>query len=555
MRRNATLLDVLRSNLTPIENHLVDGYVDGRVSRRELLRHGSLLGLSLPFLGRVGLAAGFGAAAPSMARAAIQPGSTIRVACPKPASDIDPVTRSSPGAILMYQQVGEYLCVAGPDLVLKPCLATSWKPNQDGTVWTFTLRKGVNFHSGGEMKADDVVATFDRLADPKSASTALTVLKGVLQKGGTRRVDDYTVEFHLDSPNGNFPYLVSSENYNSIILPASYSGGFEQAWDGTGPFKIEKYTRDVGASFVRNDDYWGPKALPARTEFTCFADIQPQILALQAGQVDVISTLPALAGVGLLNDPTVDIISMRSSSHEPVYMRCDMEPFNDPRVRQAVALSLDREKLVAGLMKGRGVIGNDSPFASFYPSSDPTVPQRKQDIRKAKELLSAAGVKKGFELTLNAPQFLEIPVYAQLIQSWVKETGIELKLNIMDRTAFYGDGVYGQSIWLDSAFKIGDLGHRAVPNFYLTGTLMSNGVWNGAHFKNAEFDTLAKGYFTALDLEAQRVAAGKIQRLLLEETPLLYGYFYDKLTATRKGVVGVQPTAVFQLFLQGAGKA
>ncbi|MGY4298704.1 peptide/nickel transport system substrate-binding protein [Bradyrhizobium sp. i1.4.4] len=503
MRRNTTLVDVLRSNLTPLENHLIDGYVDGRVSRREFLRHGSLLGLSLPFLGRVGLAAGFGAA-PSIARAEVKPGSTIRVACPKPASDIDPVRRSSPGVLLMAQQVGEFLCVAGPDFVLQPCLATSWKPNQDGAVWTFTLRKGVKFHSGGEMKADDVVATFDRLADPKTGSSALTVFKGVLQKGGARKVDDYTVEFHLDGPSGNFPYLVSSENYNSIILPASYSDGFEQTWDGTGPFRIDHYSRDVSASFVRNDDYWGPKALPARTEFTFFADIQPQILALQAGQVDIISTLPALAGVGLLNDPTVDIISIRSSSHQPVYMRCDMEPFNDPRVRQAVGLCLDREKLVGGLLKRRAVVGNDSPFAPFYLSTDQTVQQRKQDIRKAKELLSASGKENGFEITLDAPQFLEIPAYAQLIQSWAKEIGINVKLNIMDRTAFYGDGVFGKSIWLDSAFKIGDMGARSVPNFYLTGALMSSGVWNGAHFKNAEFDTLAKGYFAALDLEAAK---------------------------------------------------
>lgn len=284
MRRSATLLDVLRSNLTPLENHLADGYVDGRVSRRDFLRHGSLLGLSLPFLGQLGLAAGFEAATPSMARAAVQPGSTIRVACPKPASDIDPVRRSSPGAVIVAQQVGDCLCVVGPDLVLQPSLATSWKPNQDGSVWTFTLRQGVKFHSGGQMKADDVVATFDRLVDPKTGSSALTVFKGILQKGGARKVDDYTVEFHLDSPNGNFPYLVSTENYNSHILPANYSGEFERTWDGTGPFKIENFTRDVGASFKRNDDYWGPKALPARTEFTFFADIQPQILRCRPGR-------------------------------------------------------------------------------------------------------------------------------------------------------------------------------------------------------------------------------------------------------------------------------
>lgn len=554
MKRNTPSLDGLRSGLTHLENHLIDGYVDGRVSRREFLRHGSLLGLSLPFLGQATLAAGLGAA-PSAARAQVQPGATIRVACSAPPSAIEPVRSGSrPGAFLMLQQVGEFLCIDGPEL-LKPCLATSWKPNQDGTVWTFALRKGVKFHSGGEMKADDVVATFDRLTDPQNGSSALSVFKGILQKGGARKLDDYTVEFHLDSANGNFPYLVSSGNYSSIILPASYSWDFEQTWDGTGPFKIDKYNRNVGASFVPNENYWGSKPLPARTEFTFFQDIQPQILALQAGQVDIITVLPALDGVALLNDPTVDIISIKSSAHEPVHMRCDMEPFKDPRVRQAVALCLDREKLVKGLMKGRAVVGNDSPFAPVYPSTDLSLPQRKQDIRKARELMQAAGMEKGFQVTLSAPQYLEIPAYAQLIQNWVKEIGVDLKLNTMDTRSYYGDAVFGKSTWLDSVMKIADFVHRGAPNVFLTAILKSNGPWNASHFASHEFDTLATSYIAALDLEAQRATAGKIQRLLHQETPVLYGYFYDRLTAVKKGVVGVQPTAMGQLFLQDAGKA
>ncbi|TGV77844.1 peptide ABC transporter substrate-binding protein, partial [Mesorhizobium sp. M00.F.Ca.ET.149.01.1.1] len=295
MSKNYRILDLLRRGRTPLENHLIDGLIDGRISRREFVRHGSLLGLSLPLLGRIGMAAGFGAA-PSLARAAGAAGATIRVGSSVPAAAIDPVTIADAGGLLVMQQVAEFLCVDGPDLVLKPALAESWKPNADGTVWTFTLRKGVKFHSGGEMKAEDVVASIDRLADPANSSNALSVFNGILQKGNTKKVDDYTVEFHLDAPNGNFPYMVSSDNYNAVIIPASYKGGYEQSFDGTGPFKLEKYTPKVGASFVRNDDYWGDKALPDRTEFTFFTDIQPQILALQGGQIDIINQMPVLAG-------------------------------------------------------------------------------------------------------------------------------------------------------------------------------------------------------------------------------------------------------------------
>ncbi|TIV83420.1 MAG: peptide ABC transporter substrate-binding protein, partial [Mesorhizobium sp.] len=252
--------------------------------------------------------------------------------------------------LVVMQQVAEFLCVDGPDLVLKPALAESWKPNADGTVWTFTLRKGVKFHSGGEMRAEDVVASIDRLADPANSSNALSVFSGILQKGNTKKVDDYTVEFHLDAPNGNFPYMVSSDNYNAVIIPASYKGDYEKSFDGTGPFKLEKYTPKVGASFVRNDDYWGDKALPDRTEFTFFTDIQPQILALQGGQIDIINQMPVLAGVALLNDPNFEIISLKSVAHQQLHMHCDEGPTKDARVRRAIALCLDREKLAAGLM-------------------------------------------------------------------------------------------------------------------------------------------------------------------------------------------------------------
>jgi peptide/nickel transport system substrate-binding protein len=235
-------------------------------------------------------------------------------------------------------------------------------------------------------------------------------------------------------------------------------------------------------------------------------------------------------------------------------MRCDVEPFKDARVRRAIALSLDRKKLVAGLLKGRAVPGNDSPLAAVYPSSDKTVPQRDRDIAQAKQLMEAAGLGKGVKAKLTTERYLEIPEYAVLIQNAVKEIGIELELSILDQGAYYGDAVFGKSNWLDSAMGITDYGHRGVPNVYLSSPLKGDGSWNAAHFKNAEYDGLANSYIAALDLESQKQTAGKIQRLLLEETPVIFGYFFDFLTATAKGVKGVQPTAMSQLYLDRASK-
>jgi len=264
MAINYRLLDALRRGRSEHENHLIDGMLAGRVNRREFMRHGSVLGLSLPFLGSVATAVGL-AGAPRLARAGT-PGGTIRIAQNVPAAAIDPVKIADGGGITVMSQVAETLVLSGADLTAKPVLAESWSPNKDGSVWTFKLRQGVKFHSGKVMTADDVVASFDRIADPANGSNALSALGGVLSKGGTRKVDDHTVEFHLDAPNGGFPYIVSTDNYNAVILPADYAGDFEQNMNGTGPFKMEKYTPKVGASFVRNTEYWGGQVLPDRLE-------------------------------------------------------------------------------------------------------------------------------------------------------------------------------------------------------------------------------------------------------------------------------------------------
>jgi peptide/nickel transport system substrate-binding protein len=549
MAINYKILDALRRGRTAHENHLIDGLVAGRVSRREFMRHGSILGLSLPFLGSVATAVGY-AVTPRAARAGT-PGGTIRIAQNVPAAAIDPVKIADGGGITVMCQVAETLVLSGADLTAQPVLAESWSPNKDGTVWTFKLRQGVKFHNGKTMTADDVVASFDRIADPANGSNALSALSGVLSKGSTRKVDDHTVEFHLEAPNGGFPYIVSTDNYNAVILPADYAGDFEQKMNGTGPFKLEKYTPKVGASFVRNTEYWGGKVLPDRLELSFYTDYQPQILALQGGQIDIIQQIPVLQGVGLLNDPNVDIISTPSTAHQQVHMRTDLDPFKDKRVRRAIALCLDRPKIVQGLMKGRAQIGNDSPFAKAYPSTDPNVKQREKNIAEAKELMAAAGMN-GFETTLTTEKYLEIPDFAVLIQNAVKEIGGKIKINLLDQGAYYGDAVYGKSPWLDSDMGITDYGHRGVPNVFLSAPLRSDGTWNSAHFKNAEYDKLVDSYIAALDLDSQRTSAGKIQNLLLDESPVLFVYFYDFLTATKKGATGVQPTAMSHLFMNQA---
>jgi peptide/nickel transport system substrate-binding protein len=551
-KRTTIVVDTLRRGLTETQNHVVDEFVAGYIDRRAFLRHGAMIGLSLPVLSTLAGAFGVEILAPTEARAAANPGGTVRVAMTMPTGPIDPVTIDDQSLVLP-QQTGEFLAYSSPKLILTPVLAESWSANSAGDVWSFKIREGVKFHNGKPLTADDVVATFDRLSDPKGDSNALSVFGGgVLTKGGTRKVDDYRVEFHLDAPNGNFPYLVSSDNYNAVILPADYAGDFEKTFIGTGAFKLDKYTPKVGVSFVRNPDYWGPAALPDRTEFSFYGDLQAELLALQGRQVDIVNPVPVQGGQGVLKDPRFKVISVPSSAHQQVHMRTDMAPFTDKRVRRAIALCLDRKLLVKGLFNGRAVVGNDSPFAPIYPSTDSSVPQREQNLAEARQLLAAAGFPNGFNVKLTTEQFLEIPKYAVILQNAAKKIDVHIDLSIEAQMAYYGKAVFGQSDWLDAIMGITDYGHRGVPNTVLSAPLKSDGVWNSAHFKSREYDSLVSQYVAAVDLQSQRAAAGKIQRLLLDESPVIFAYFYDWLVVTTKNLSGVGAVATGQLYLQQA---
>ena len=543
-------LEAARRDASALGNHAIDEYLARRLSRRALLRHASLLGCS-----SIALAAGALVAPPSVGAqaGAADSNATIRVAHLTPAGRVDPLTVADAAGLCLIAQTGEFLVNdEGDKSTLTPGLALSWSSNDKGDVWTFRLRPNVKFHDGAAFSAKDVAATFDRLADPKSGSAALSVFKAVLSKGGVRVVDEHTVAFHLDAPNGNFPYYVSSDNYNAVILPAQFSGDYEKSFIGTGPFKLERYEAKRGASFVRNADYWGEKALPARVQFVFYADQQAQILALQGRQADVMGDMTVQGGLGILNNPEFNVQGVKSSAHRQIHMRCDMAPFNDKRVRQALALALNRDVLVRGLFKGRAVIGNDSPFAPIFPSTDTSAPQRHLDIAQAKKLLAEAGHPNGFAATLTTEKFMEIPDLAVVVQNEAKAVGINLSLKVESQGQYYGKGTFGSSDWLDAPLGITDYGHRGVPNLFLNAPLVSGGAWNAAHFSNAQYDKLVGQFVGTLDVASQKKIAGEIEKLLLDETPMIIPYFFDQLIATRKNLSGVRFTAISQMYFDRA---
>jgi peptide/nickel transport system substrate-binding protein len=561
-------VDEIRKERSELENHLIDEYAWGKISRREFVRRGTVVGMSIPMLSFIAAACGGddeegGEAAPTGATEAaagnLQPGGTIRVALIQPTTEPNPLLVQDEGGAGILGATGEFLSFSDENLELQPRIAESWEPNEDGSAWTFKIRQGVTFHNGAALTAQDVVTTFDKLINPDGGSAnAQSALGGVLSPGNIEAPDDATVVFNLDAPNGNFPTLVSSANYNAIIIPADLDpADWGQTFEGTGPFKLESFTPKVGLKVVRNDAYWGEKPIADTIDIKFYDEEAPMILALQGDEVDFVEHFSVSGGKALLDDPSVQVLAVKAATHRQLHMRTDKDPFTDKRVRQAIALSIDRNALVSGLWEDQADVGNDSPFGPLYPSTDKSVPQREQDIDQAKQLLADAGME-GFSVQLDTWNGFEIPDLAQLVKNYAQEIGVTINLKITDAGTYYGDGVFGKSTWLDSVMGITDYGHRPVPNVYLTAALSGDpkiGVWNSAHFANDQYDQLVQEYVAALDLDAQRGVAKQIQELLLDETPIIFPYFYYFLSASGANLQGAVSAATGQFDLSKAGFA
>ena len=566
---NSSFFARFRRGQGEIANHVIDEFAAGRLSRREFIRRGTVVGISIPVIDTILTACGSSPSSTSSSTsasgsgnssAAGKAGATINAGIVVPTASINPLTVADQGGLDMLAQTGEYLALSDQSLNLHPVLATSWKANSAADVWTFKIRQGVKFSNGHPLTADDVVYTYKLQTNPKSGGNALSAFGGVLQPSGVVKVDDFTVEFHLEAPNGNFPYLTSSDNYNMIILPSGYDPAkWESTFVGTGPFILKSYTPKVGASFTANPSYWGTKALPAATQFTFYDTQTPGVLALTAGSIDVLGQFAVSGGEQLLSGG-YNIIKLKSSAHRELSMRCDQGPLADPRVRRAIALTLDRKAIVQALFKGYADLGNDSPFAPVFPATNTSAPQRGVDLSQAKSLLAAAGHSAGFTTQLTTENFLEIPQFAQIIAQAAAPLGLKINLKVESSSAYYGKATFGNSDWLDAPMSLVDYGHRSVPNVFLTAPLETvnaktgTGAWNAAHFANAQYDKLAAQYIAAVDLSTQRSIAGQIETLLLDQTPVIYAYFYNYLTATAQNVAGVYPTAIGHLFLYNATK-
>jgi peptide/nickel transport system substrate-binding protein len=466
------------------------------------------------------------------------------------------------GTYNVIAQSFEFLVGLGDDGNIAPtALATGWEPNETGDVWTFELRPGVTWQGGGEFTSADVAATMDRLAAQGNAGLA-----GVIEEGSVDSSDPTKAVFTLVEPNGNFPVLVSIFNAQAVITPADYSDGttLDARPEGTGAWMLDSFDPSTFVTrFVRNPDWWGGQTPLDSIELRGFADLSTAITAMQSRDIDVIQLFTVLAGSGLLDDANFTVLTPPAATHRQVWFNTQQSQFTDKRLRQAIAWAVDRPFMVETLFQGRAEVGNDHPVLSTLPFYDPdAVEQRVQDLEMSAQLLSDAAVD-GVTTGLATGDILEIPQLGAIIQGQLAAVGIDVTVNSQSNSTFYGDAwcpganADDPSLPCDNSadFGIVDYGHRPTPDVFFGSALATGGVWNSSNWTNPDFDAKLSEYRQSVDVEGQKAAVGEIQKILWEEVPAVYPYFYNYLSGHDNSVSGVQATALGHTVLSAASKS
>jgi peptide/nickel transport system substrate-binding protein len=324
---------------------------------------------------------------------------------------------------VVYANVFEGLTRFGPDGAILPALAKSWDVGEDGLTWTFALREGVRFHDGTAFDAADVVFSLDRARAPDSVNAQKQLFAAI---AAVEAVDPATVRITLSQPTGALPFNLAWGDAVMVAPETAAKNATNPV--GTGPFRFERWAKGDRVEIVRNPDYWGPPAALGGATFRFIADPTAAFAAVMAEDIDAFPGFPTPELLDALRaDPRFAVVVGSTEGETILATNNGRKPFDDLRVRQAIAHAIDRRQLIDGAMFGYGdPIGTH--FAPHHPAYLDLTAQSAHDPAKAKALLAEAGFPDGFDATLKLPP----PSYArrggEIVAAQLREIGVRLSI-------------------------------------------------------------------------------------------------------------------------------
>jgi peptide/nickel transport system substrate-binding protein len=408
-------------------------------------------------------------------------------------------------------------------------LAESMEPNKHGTVWKVKLRKGVRWHDGSPFTADDVIYTLRRIGAPKSTLAGKSNV-GIMKLNELKRLNSHTLQIPLTTAVADLPASFTIF-YMAIVKHGATSFN---APIGTGAFKFQSWKAGEASTFVRNPNFWiAGEPYVDKLVLTSITDNNARLNALLGGQVQAIELLTFAQAKSQMGAGNIQLLIPRAANIVPMTMAVDTPPFNDVRVREAFRLIAARHQLVNIAQDGFGSVGNDL-FGKGYPLYDNSLPQRVQDIEKAKSLLKKAG-HSSLTVTLNtssvAPGMLES---ATAFASEAQKAGVNVVLKNIPAGDYYGSGYlkygFGQSQWN------ADLIPQWMEQSVVKGAAYNETHWNDPHF-NALFNK-ARG---ELDQRKRQMLFNELQHILWSSGGYIIWGLVPFIDGLAKNVHGATP--------------
>lgn len=451
----------------------------------------------------------------------------VQLATEPPGLDLTATSASATAAVVHYN-IQECLVKVDRHGKIVPWLAERWQ-TADGRTYTFVLKRGVRFHNGRQLKAEDVKFAIERAMNPETrhphrehyASIAEITVK-----------DDATITFTLTQPNPNF--LLNLARQGSVIYPRETVETLKSMPVGTGPYVLAEWIRGDRIMLRRNPDYHVP-GLPRleRVTLRFIPDPNGALAALKAGDIDA-----SLFGLGpehvtdLKKDPRFTVIVGDTTNDVIMAMNNSRKPYTDLKVRRAITHAIDKRELLEGAMFGMGRIlgSNVDPLNPYYIDLAGAVPF---DPARARQLLGEAGYPNGFDAVLKvAPQYYYTVRAGEIIANQLARIGVRVRIEQIEWGQWLAR-VYCRPPCVNPEYDLTiighaeawDLGNYANPKYYF-------------RYDSPEFQELYRKSEGTVDDSARRGLYAQMQKRLAEDAPVVFLYMHPRLAVARKGLQG-----------------
>lgn len=442
----------------------------------------------------------------------------------------DPTLANSDAQLFNLRLYGETLVNASPTGALEYRVAESVN-SSDGINWEITVRDGVEFHNGKSVTSEDVAETIRRHADEKSQSVAKELLTDISKIS----TDGKVVKIALKGRNPDFPYVLT-ETY--LVIQPGGGRDAPAAGVGSGAYQVVGQPQPgVRYQFKKFANYWDAKIGHVdENEVIIINDPTARTAALQSRQVHMINNLNPKIVSRFKTVPGVKIKNVTGRGHFVFSMHTQTPPFNNPDLRMALKLAINREEIVKSVLSGYGTVGNDTPINSLYPLFDNTIPQRTFDPAQAAALYKKSG-HDGSPIPLHVadivfPGAIEA---AQLFQQSAAQAGIKIDIRREPNDGYWSE------VWNKKPFFVSLWYGRPTQDQMYSLPYLSNSNANETQFHNAEFDAKLLKARSELEPAKRKQLYGELARLLRDDGGTIVFAFNDYIDAVSDQVGGFNP--------------